>query len=605
MRRRAPAARRAAAASPASAAPAWLPAAPPAWLPAAAPAWLPWAAVALGLAMPLAMLTMRAASGVPESFPVDDAWIHLTYARNLALHGAFTYFPGDPTTSGSTAPLFTLLEALAFRVTRNEFTVALAIGLAAHAGFLVALARWAVRRLGSPAWAAFAVALVALDGRFALLAASGMETSLFLLGVAAAFLAWSRDDARATAVALGLATWVRPEALMLGGVFAIDALIARRAPRRLTAGLVILAGLVGAYAVFNRLTGGAAFPNSLAAKAAFYAGRPRSVFLTEDVAATFGAAWLGLLPFAIVAAVRALRTPRGDSAVRAELGWALALPVAYAVVLPFSHRFNRYLVPALPAYAIAATLGLSASLARLGRMARIASFAACGVLLAVQAAYFAPALGEYSAIARYHADRHVRTGRWLASHTPETAVVATHDVGAIAFYSGRRVVDMAGLVTPEVVPHLRTPGVTAYLESLFVARGVTHLAVLNDWQAVDNVPPLFEADPVPEIMRVYAFRPGVTHLLARDVANGVAAGREALATGDVRGAAVLAARALSMDARAASAWRLRGDVARAAGQPAEAAASDARAAALMGQAPVTPSAPAVPATATTGRPASP
>jgi len=191
---------------------------------------------------------------------------------------------------------------------------------------------------------------------------------------------------------------------------------------------------------------------------------------------------------------------RARGGVRAELGWAIALPLAYALVLRYSHRFNRYLVPALPAYAIVAVTGLRAVLERWtrGRAGAAAWTAAvCGLVLAAHAFFFARTFGEYRGFARYHVERHVRAGRWLAAHTPKDAVVATHDIGAIAFYSQRRIVDITGLVTPEVVPHVLKPDYIPFLERLFAARHVTYLAVLQEWQAVDNQTPLFEADPNP------------------------------------------------------------------------------------------------------------
>ncbi len=572
------------------------PAAARAPAPYAAPAWLLPAAIVLGLVVPAAMLARALAAGDPLSFPVDDAWIHLQYARNLAEHGAFSYFPGDRTTAGSTAPLFTLLEALLWFASRNEVLVGLGLGLAAHAAFLVAFARWALRRTGSAGWAAFAVTMVALDGRFGLLAVSGMETSLFLLGLSLAFLAWSRDDARGAGAALGATVWVRPEALVLAGVFALDALIARRAPRRPATGLAALAALVAAYVGFNWLTGHTAFPNTLAAKAAYYAGKPFTAFLSDDVAATVAGGWMAMLPLALLVAAFELRPPRDGAgaapraSVRAELGWALALVLAYAVVLPYSHRFNRYLVPALPALAIAGAVGMrelagwAAGPARGGAArpwARSLAPLLVVVPLAVQAFTFAPFLGEYAAFSRYHLDRHVRAGRWLAQHTPANAVIATHDVGAIAFHARRPIVDMAGLVTPEVVPHLLKPDYAAFLARLFEARGVTHLAVLESWQPVDNQEPLFTADPNPEVLRVFAWQPGRTHLMDPAVRADAGLAAEALASGTLPLAEGRIARALAADSGSAMVWTLAGAIADRGGRVPEAAAAFARAVRLF------------------------
>src|SRR5512139_1211356 len=46
-------------------------------------------------------------------FPLDDSWIHQTYARNLALHGQWAFRPNMPS-AGSTAPLWSALLAIGY-----------------------------------------------------------------------------------------------------------------------------------------------------------------------------------------------------------------------------------------------------------------------------------------------------------------------------------------------------------------------------------------------------------------------------------------------------------------------------------------------------------
>ena len=566
---------RAAAESPAPTAPAWQ-----------APRWLPLAVAALGLLVPFVMLALAGARGWEISFPVDDAWIHLTFARNLARFGDWAYFPGDPVTAGSTSPLFTLLEAAAFRLTANEYLIGIGLGLAAHALFLFALARWALRRLAHPGWAALVVALVAVDGRFGILAISGMETSLFLAFLALAFAAWAEDDALVVGLTLGLATWTRPEAVVVAGVFALDSLLGRRRPRRLLPGIAAFVTIVLGYLAFNRLTGLALLPNTMASKVASYAARSPALFLAKDLGPTFGGGWLLLVPLALVGAwgeVRGLLArERGWG--RAELGWAIALPLAYALVLRISHRFNRYLVPALPAYAIVAVIGLRAVLERWTRGragARVWTVTVCGLLLAVHAFYFASTLGEYRYFAHYHVERHVRAGRWLAAHTPKDAVVATHDIGAIAFYSQRRIVDIMGLVTPEVVPHISKPDYIPFLEQLFASRHVTYLAVLENVQAVDNQTPLFEANPDPEVLDIYDWRPGTTHLVALPVYGSELRAWAALQSGHYELAMGYVRALLAADDRAATVWSLYGAVLDRSGHSAEAEPGFRRALALF------------------------
>ena len=46
-------------------------------------------------------------------FPLDDAWIHQTYARNLVMNGEWAFVSGKPS-GGSTAPLWSALLALGY-----------------------------------------------------------------------------------------------------------------------------------------------------------------------------------------------------------------------------------------------------------------------------------------------------------------------------------------------------------------------------------------------------------------------------------------------------------------------------------------------------------
>ncbi len=46
-------------------------------------------------------------------FPLDDTWIHQTYARNLAMNGEWAFRTGLPS-AGSTSPLWSALLALGF-----------------------------------------------------------------------------------------------------------------------------------------------------------------------------------------------------------------------------------------------------------------------------------------------------------------------------------------------------------------------------------------------------------------------------------------------------------------------------------------------------------
>jgi hypothetical protein len=64
--------------------------------------------------------------------------------------------------------------------------------------------------------------------------------------------------------------------------------------------------------------------------------------------------------------------------------------------------------------------------------------------------------------ARFYADdvsfieeEMVATAKWIAANTPADAVIAAHDIGALGYFDRHRILDLAGLVSPEVVPFIR------------------------------------------------------------------------------------------------------------------------------------------------------
>ena len=59
----------------------------------------------------------------------------------------------------------------------------------------------------------------------------------------------------------------------------------------------------------------------------------------------------------------------------------------------------------------------------------------------------------------------VTTARWVSANLPPSALVAAHDIGALGYFGGHNLVDLAGLVSPEVIPFLRDEKrIAAYLD---------------------------------------------------------------------------------------------------------------------------------------------
>jgi hypothetical protein len=49
----------------------------------------------------------------------------------------------------------------------------------------------------------------------------------------------------------------------------------------------------------------------------------------------------------------------------------------------------------------------------------------------------------------------VVTAKWISANIPAQSVVAAHDIGALGYFDHHPLIDLAGLVSPEVIPFIR------------------------------------------------------------------------------------------------------------------------------------------------------
>ena len=79
--------------------------------------WMPWIIVLVAV---LAFGGYLVASARLEGpgFPLDDAWIHQTYAHNMVTYAEWSFIPGKPS-GGSTSPLWSTLLAAGHLLTKE------------------------------------------------------------------------------------------------------------------------------------------------------------------------------------------------------------------------------------------------------------------------------------------------------------------------------------------------------------------------------------------------------------------------------------------------------------------------------------------------------
>lgn len=420
-------------------------------------------------------------------FPLDDAWIHQTYARNLAQRGEWALLPGRPS-AGSTSPLWTILLAAGHALHADPRAWAYLLGTAALVATALAATHSTRRRTGRVPWVAAAVAVtVVLEWHLVWSAASGMET-LLLGGLAVLAFSMMEDGPSnqfRLGALIGVGLWIRPDALLLLGAGAWHAWT-RPARTWLTAfreTLWLISGLACAlvpYFLFLRFIGGEWWPSTFYAKQAEYSALTQAPFLQRilDLVRTPLAGAGGLLLLGVlVEGIRLVRTRRWYAL--APHLWMAAYVTAYAFRLPVSYQHGRYMIPLLPTVIVLGWGGLAPWLASgVGRLRWIVGRAWVGAVAVVLALFLVLGGRAYAQDVAIIESEMVDTARWVAGHTPPEAKVAAHDIGALGYFGERTLIDLAGLTDPEFIPILRDE---AALATAMEALRVDYLVTFPSW----------------------------------------------------------------------------------------------------------------------------
>jgi hypothetical protein len=420
-------------------------------------------------------------------FPLDDAWIHQTYARNLALRGEWAFLPGQPS-AGSTAPLWSALLAIGHALGLGPYLWSYALGwvvlFALTLAGVHAFRRLSPHRFAAELWVGL---FLGLEWHLVWAAGSGMETpliGLLALIVLGRLVAGERNWLALGAL-IGLSAWIRPDGVTLLGP-ALFALLLRPGPWRQRARDALSLSLGVAllflpYLIFNRFLAGSWWPNTFFAKQAEYAVHRLPALwrrvLAEASLPLIGAGAL-LLPGFIIQTARAVRS-RAWGALAGAL-WVLGYLFLYAWRLPVTYQHGRYVMPVMPAFFVWGLAGMLGwfQLASPVAWRRVLSRAWALSAFLVTLAFWGIGARTYAYDVAIIESEMVATARWVAANTPENSLVAAHDIGALGYFGQRELLDLAGLISPEVIPFIRDEvRLAEYLD----ARRAGYLVTFPGW----------------------------------------------------------------------------------------------------------------------------
>jgi hypothetical protein len=415
-------------------------------------------------------------------FPLDDSWIHQTYGRNLAQYGEWAFTPGVPSTA-STSPLYTVILAIGYRVGLPFLVWTHGLGILALVITGIVGAQMAQQLLPEHRRAGLYTGLALVAAWHLLWAAgAGMETMLFSMWTLVVIaLVWREMQATSTpramtmrltrgvmfGVAAGFMTLARPEGALLVLLLGLALLIARpnMAWRDVlvygAAAAVAYVIVLTPYLSFNLQVTGGLLPNTAASKRAdlvLLFERPYLQRVIDLLTPLAAGAQVLLIPGAIVYVIAQLRRVRTDAnalLLLVPLAWSISLVLLYAAYLPAFFQHGRYVIPSLPAFIVCGMVGTltimrrkprsmtGRILARTLALSLVAIYALMAGLLGLQA---------YAKDVEIIDNEMIPAAHYIRDNIPAGELMAIHDIGAVGYFAARPILDLAGLVSPEMLP---------------------------------------------------------------------------------------------------------------------------------------------------------
>jgi hypothetical protein len=420
-------------------------------------------------------------------YPLDDTYIQMAIARNLATHGVWGVTPYEFSGAG-TSLLWPLLLAAVYRIAGRHDAAPLALNLI-FAALTVVLAQRVLKRAGAGRHSQLAMLLLLIFG-VSLPAVSllGMEHTLQC--AAALALAWtsarlcSEDDPqerarwmRRTCAAAALAVAARYDT----GAVLVGALVIVTATRGWRSAATIAAcGLApaAAYALAAGWHGWPPLPASVLIKQVNL-GRLAAV---RQLVHTPELLTLSLCALALLAALAAAdRRERPTREAREAMMMLGVFLIATFVQLQFvvaSERYDAYLVALGIVFVGAAAARWHSALALSSAAVAAAVLLTAGAALLRGGRMWHQTLDDVRGVYAHE----IQLGRFLRQH-PQPGALMLNDLGAASYASDVHLVDLDGLASIDVTRAIRQGGLdAAAIRGLARAHDV-RTAVLNDFSA--------------------------------------------------------------------------------------------------------------------------
>ena len=421
------------------------------------------------------------------SFILDDVWIHLQFAKNLAQHASFSFNLGEPI-AASTAPLYTIMLAVLSLFTTNIAVVILAITIPFSIGAII-MTYFATKELTKdPLIAIIASFMVSANPWTTWSALSGMEIGVgaFLLVTAFySYLRWNHTTSNKRIlipILLGLLTLIRPESYVFALLYFATQLIQllRRNQNQkfnLKSQITLLLTfilVISPYTLFSYATTGSFFPNTFAAKVGDLGGLnlitqrlpigillPQLQKLFSNYFTDFTKATNEISPIIGFTLVPGILLSLYASVRDRKLAYAV-IPIAlvlFVIMVGFvipsdrvSWPWNRHMLYLIPAFCI-----LVGFVVHLFHQELSSSLAQVVFIPAIMVLIVFNFQSKFTAVQKFYIDRtsairneHLALADWVKINIPQDKRIAASDIGVIGYVTENYIIDTEGLINPNI-----------------------------------------------------------------------------------------------------------------------------------------------------------
>src|SRR5690606_20469239 len=261
-------------------------------------------------------------------------------------------------------------------------------------------------------------------------------------------------------VLIGLAANARPETYLLAGLYYLTTIFLlgdtlRTNLGRIVLSLAIFAVLLLPYPVFSYIHTKGFLPNTYEGQVAYADYLPNINFIIESAKFFVKDNALVTLLWIVSSSYFVFRLLLKKSFERDFLFinlWVIMLPLVSSVVAPNWRHHGRYLIPLIPFINVVAVymlrIGLESERVKSFGLVKKITVVSIAILSLRTAVVYAGVLGWN---VQNINEQQGRIAHWMQANLPDEKAFGMNDIGIITFTTKKYVVDMVGLVTPDIL----------------------------------------------------------------------------------------------------------------------------------------------------------